>query len=118
MHSLGFSEFVRILEYEVVKLGTQIVFIDQLYPSSQMCSECGYKNPELKDLRIREWDCPNCGTHHGRDRNAAKNIHMVEAYLRCATLTTIRGDALPLWHTSTRPEQSGSVAETRIHCLC
>ncbi len=79
VHSLGFSEFVRILEYEAMKLGTQIVFIDRLYPSTQLCSVCGYKNPELKDLRILEWDCPSCGTHHDRDRNAAKNILVVGA---------------------------------------
>jgi putative transposase len=93
VHSLGFSEFVKILEYEAQKFGTQIVFIDPWYASSQICNNCGYKNPELKDLRIREWDCPECGEHHDRDRNAAKNIERVGA-------STHRGDEVS-------PEQSG-----------
>lgn len=79
VHSLGFSEFVKILEYEALKLGTQIVFIDRLYPSSQLCHVCGYKNPAVKDPKVREWDCPSCGTHHDRDKNAAKNILMAGA---------------------------------------
>ena len=100
IHSLGFSEFVKILEYEAQKLGTQVVFVPQFFPSSQLCSECGYKNEALKDMKVREWDCPECGKHHDRDRNAAKNIHMVGT-------STIRGDAV-------RPVSTGSVEDTRI----
>ncbi len=85
VHSLGFSEFVKILEYEALKLGTQIVFVDRWYPSSQLCHVCGYKNPEVKDPKIREWDCPSCGEHHDRDKNAAINIHM-------AGTSAIRGE--------------------------
>ena len=74
IQSLGFSYFVKILLYEAEKFGTRIIFINRFYPSSQTCSECGYKNEAVKDLNVREWDCPSCHTHHDRDRNAAKNI--------------------------------------------
>ena len=92
---LGFYNFVQILKYEAIKFGTQIVFIDRWYASSQICSSCGYKNPELKDLRIREWDCPKCNEHHDRDRNAAINIHRVGA-------STLRGDEVRLDYPSGR----------------
>ena len=76
VYSLGFFSFVEILKYEAMKLGTQIIFVDKYFPSSQLCSVCGYKNVAVKDLKIREWECPNCHTHHDRDKNAAKNILM------------------------------------------
>lgn len=52
----------------------ELLKVDTFYPSSQTCSLCGYQNPLTKDLKVREWDCPACGTHHDRDVNAAKNI--------------------------------------------
>lgn len=70
----GFGEFLRILEYVAPQFNTKIVKIDKFYPSSQLCNECGYQNPKVKDLSIREWDCPSCGHHCDRDRNAAQNI--------------------------------------------
>lgn len=48
--------------------------INTYYPSSQLCNCCGYKNVATKDLSVRYWTCPNCGTYHDRDENAAINI--------------------------------------------
>lgn len=90
---LGFYSFVQILKYEALKNNVIVIEIPQYYASSQICSECGYKNAEVKDLRIRLWKCPECGTEHDRDVNAAKNILRVGA-------STLRGDEV-------RPEQSG-----------
>ena len=70
----GFGEFLNILEYVAPPFNTKIVRVDKFYPSSQICHECRYQNPEVKDLSVREWDCPKCGHHCDRDRNAAQNI--------------------------------------------
>ena len=70
---VSWSEFVRQLEYKSEWYGRQIVKVDTWYPSSQICSNCGHKDGK-KELSIREWICPICGTHHDRDINASINI--------------------------------------------
>ena len=70
----GFGEFINILKYVAPQFGTKVVKVDKFYPSSQLCHECGYQNPEVKNLSVREWDCPSCGHHCDRDRNSAQNI--------------------------------------------
>lgn len=65
--------FVNMLEYKSLWYGRDIRKIDTFYPSSKLCSNCGYKFSELT-LDIREWTCPSCKTKLDRDVNAAINI--------------------------------------------
>lgn len=70
----SWSEFRKQLEYKAAWYGKQIVIIDRFFPSSQLCSACGVQWNGTKDLSVRAWTCPVCGTVHDRDVNAAKNI--------------------------------------------
>ena len=67
-------EFRRMLTYKCKWYGKTLVVVGSNYVSSQLCHTCNYKNKEVKDTAIREWECPKCHTIHDRDHNAAQNI--------------------------------------------
>lgn len=71
----AYGTFLSMLEYKLKDRGGYLIKVEKFYPSSQLCHHCGYRNPSLKDLKIRKWDCPQCG-YQGidRDYNAAINI--------------------------------------------
>lgn len=69
----SWSEFVRQLEYKALWYGRELVGIDRWYPSSKRCSDCGHTVAKMP-LNVREWACPECGTVHDRDINAARNV--------------------------------------------
>lgn len=70
---VSWSEFVIMLEYKANWYEKQIYKISRWYPSSQICSDCGFSSGK-KSLSVREWTCTNCGSHHDRDINASINI--------------------------------------------
>lgn len=79
---VGFGMFRSQMEYKAKRYGTRLIIADRWYPSSRLCSVCGWKNEALA-LSDREWTCPHCGTHHDRDLNAALNLE------RLATATAL-----------------------------
>lgn len=72
--SASWSKFFKMLEYKATWYENDIIRVPTMYPSSQTCSCCGYKNPLVKNLAIRKWECPECHTTHDRDTNASINI--------------------------------------------
>lgn len=72
--SASWSKFFDMLKYKSVWYGNDVIEVPTMYPSSQTCSCCGYKNPLVKNLAVRVWECPDCHTVHNRDTNASMNI--------------------------------------------
>jgi putative transposase len=73
VHDAGWAQFVTFLAYKATRRGRSFAKVARDFPSSQLCSACGYRDGP-KPLRVRQWTCPNCGTRHDRDWNAGRNV--------------------------------------------
>ena len=120
------SCFLTRLETKCRNSGKTFVKVDRWFPSSQICSVCGYVNKEIKDLKIREWECPVCHTRHGRDSNASLNIAR-EGYRLIARLPMDGGEVTPVEKTALQQDnqapavtdfaEAGRVLKREAPCL-
>ena len=74
INDASWGSFISMLTYKAEWNDKKVVKVDRYFPSSQTCNVCGYVNKQIKDLSVRDWECPHCHTHHDRDINAAINI--------------------------------------------
>ena len=81
----SWGKFTQMLDYKMALLGKKLVKVGKTFPSSQLCHCCGYRNQQTKDLSVRTWVCPQCGTKHDRDINAAMNIMKEAQHLFMST---------------------------------
>jgi putative transposase len=95
----GWGTFANFLAYKLERKAGKLIEIDRFFPSSKMCSCCGYVMDNLP-LDIREWSCPSCGTHHDRDGNAALIIRNEGVRI----LTMGGGNPVPASGACVRPD--------------
>lgn len=93
-HDTAWGIFLNRLQYKADWYGRTIIRVGRWFPSSQLCSVCNYRNPLVKDLTVRSWTCPQCGTSHDRDFNAAINI-LTEGKRLIAAGTAVQGAGVP-----------------------
>ena len=71
---VSWTTFLTMVEYKAIWYGKKFVKVGKMFPSTQLCSTCGEKNPQTKDISVRSWVCSACHSLHDRDQNAAHNI--------------------------------------------
>ena len=101
---MGFYELRRQIEYKAAWRGGHVVLVDRWFPSSKICSVCGYRLEELS-LNVRHWSCPGCGASHDRDVNAATNLRNM-AVSSIASACGGEGAGLARERRANRPRRS------------
>ncbi|WP_139258548.1 RNA-guided endonuclease TnpB family protein, partial [Microcystis aeruginosa] len=109
IHDAGFGMLLNFLDYKLKREGGKLVEVDRFYPSTKLCSCCGFKN-DLLTLSIREWICPECKTQHDRDENAAKNVR--EEGMRILSTNTDGQSEFQAWGETVR--LVGTCTEKRV----
>ena len=89
----SFGKFRNMLDYKLYFRGKKLIILDKWFASSKLCNLCGYKNPRIKDLSIRSWECPKCGAYHDRDINAAINLREKGKKIILSTVGTTGSNA-------------------------
>lgn len=105
---MGFHEFRRQLVYKTAMRGGDLIVADRWFASSKICSKCWTKQ-ESMPLSIREWTCLECGTHHDRDLNAAKNLMKLAV---SSTVIACGEDVRPAHTEATSTKQEFNVKAT------
>jgi len=97
---VGMGEVKRQFEYKCKWNSIQLVLSDRFYPSTQLCSSCGYRNEgeDKLTLGIRNWTCPNCGVSHDRDFNASVNLK-----------NYVVGSTMKVYGEDVRPQEHGAI---------
>lgn len=90
---LGWGEFRRQVEYKAMETGAKVLFADRYFPSTKMCSSCGFVNHTVT-LGVQEWSCPSCFSVHNRDHNAALNLEKLAGGTGEVTPTEIGGSSV------------------------
>jgi putative transposase len=100
---VGWGTFHRMLKYKADRAGRLLVTVNRWYPSSKTCSACGHLLATLS-IGTRHWTCPDCGTRHDRDINAAKNIDTAAGLVAAASGGTVRPDQATGGHAPAKEE--------------
>ena len=112
----GMSGLLDKIRYKAERCGATVVEAGQWYPSSKTCSVCGVVNGDLG--REPEWDCPNCGAHHDRNENAARNLRKLALLAVGEDVMLPDGEALAGGDATageTAPEEGRTKPETTVH---